>query len=77
MSNQHYTVNEEFEVELKVKVKLSDISTYNYLSVEQTQEQIHEAKKNMKKRLLNKLCNTYYQEENLSFGVDWCGLVGI
>ena len=71
MSQQYYSVNEEFEVTLVVKVRLKSISNYFHMSETQIEDNIEDAKLNMKEHLLNKICNEFTGVEDLSYGVDY------
>lgn len=71
MSQQHYSVKEEFEVTLVVKVKLKSISNYFHMSDFQIEDNIEDVKSNMKKHLLNKICGEFDGVEDLSYGVDY------
>ena len=70
MANQHYDVNEEFEVNLRLKVKLKSISNYYYLSEEQIKSNIETAKEEMEEFLKNKIAKEY-RSEDLTERVDY------
>jgi len=71
MANKHYSLDEEIELTLKVKVKLKNISNYHPLNQEDIDFQINEFKSEISEHLLrDKLVNEYQQEE-VTDGVDW------
>lgn len=63
MSNKHYPVDEEFEVDLTVKVKLKSISNYTILNERDQIWAIEAFKQDIEEWLLDKLAENYYNEE--------------
>lgn len=63
MSDIRTPVNEEIEVTLKLKVKLTNASYYDQISEEQLAKKIEEAKNEIKKELLNMIEDEFYLQE--------------
>ncbi|MDE0772065.1 MAG: hypothetical protein OSB25_07660 [Salibacteraceae bacterium] len=70
MSNQHYSISGEVEVTIKVKIKDLRISTYQHLNEIQQAENVTHFKQEIGRHLKDKLSTSYNQEE-ITFGVDW------
>tara|TARA_B100000809_G_scaffold17440_1_gene15486 strand:+ start:5692 stop:5922 length:231 start_codon:yes stop_codon:yes gene_type:complete len=70
MSNKHYDISEEVEVTIKVKIKDLKISTYQHLNEIQQAEHVTDFKQEISRHLKDKLSTSYNQEE-VTFGVDW------
>lgn len=70
MANQHYNIDEEIEVTIKLKLKDIVISNYNYLNGEEIKESFTEFKKEIGNHLKSVLTKNYYQQEITSC-VDW------
>ena len=62
MANKHYKVDEEFEITLKVKVKVGSISNYFPMDDNEIKEEIEEFKNSIGKHLEDKLKNDYSEE---------------
>ena len=69
MANKHYTINDEVEITIKVKVKIKNISNYHQLSDEEIQDHIKDFKNEIHSELSSKIVNEYYGEE-ITQGVD-------
>lgn len=63
MADTRKYLNEEFEIILKVKVKLTCASFYGDRTEEQLDSDIQSVKRNMKKHLFNKLTDNYSYEQ--------------
>ncbi len=70
MANQHYNIDEEIEVTIKLKLKDIGISDYNYLNEEEIKESFTEFKKEIGNHLKSVLSKNYYQQQITSC-VDW------
>lgn len=70
MANQHYNIDEEIEVTIKLKLKDIGISDYNYLNEEEIKESFAEFKKEIGNHLKSTLVKNYYQQDITSC-VDW------
>lgn len=62
MADTHKTINEEVEVTLRLKVKLTRASFYGERTQEQLQHEINAAKKNVGKSLIDLIENDYFGE---------------
>lgn len=71
MSSNHYSVDEDFEVTISVKVKLKTITNYHQMSEYRLSECVSDIKENMTQHLKDKITNEFYQEE-LSDMCDGC-----
>jgi len=71
MSSNHYSVDEEFEVTIAVKVKLKTITNYHQMSEEIIYECASNIKENMTQHLKDKITTEFYQED-LSCMCDGC-----
>lgn len=69
MSNKHYSINEEFEVTLKVTVKIKSCSNYTKLSTSEIHSNIEDFKDSIEKHLEEKLINDY--TDDVTYGVDY------
>ena len=63
MANRHYEINEEFEVTLKLKIKLKQASDYDYLNDEEIKEEVDYFKRCIENHLTEKIQGEYYREE--------------
>lgn len=63
MSNKHYSVDEEFEVDLTVKVKLKSISNYAALNERDQIWAIEAFKQDIEEWLLDRIAENYYNED--------------
>lgn len=63
MSDLRTPINEEVEVTLKLKVKISNASYYDQLSDEQLAERVEVAKAKVKEELLNMVVDEFYLQE--------------
>ena len=70
MSNRHYKVDEEIEVTIKVKVSSLQIDTYQQLNEVQQAEHVTDFKQSISEHLKEKL-NASYNQQEVTFGVDW------
>lgn len=71
MSSNNYSVDEEFEVTIAVKVKLKTITNYHQMSEDILDECVSDIKENMTQHLKDKITNEFYQED-LSCMCDGC-----
>lgn len=71
MANKHYTVEEEVEIHLTVKVKLKSISNYERLNASRITEEIEAAKSELPNFLLKKLQGSHQQQELTNFVDYW------
>ena len=70
MANKHYNLDEEIEVTVKVKVTNIHISNYQQLNEEQQQYALKEFKQEITEHLQHKLAGSYGQEEVTEW-IDW------
>lgn len=63
MADTHTSINEEIEITLKLKVKLTRASYYGERTQEQLGEEIAQAKTRVKDELLNMVEDEYYYQE--------------
>jgi|GEM_PF-6772646 len=70
MSNQHYKIDEDIEVVIKVKISNLQIDTYQHLNELQQKENVTDFKQKISEHLKERLSNSYSQEE-VTLGVDW------
>lgn len=68
MADTHTPVNEEVEVNLTLKVKITKAHYYGKRTAEELAEEIAEAKKNMKARILEMVEDEYFHQEELCPG---------
>lgn len=68
MANTHQNLNEEIEITLKVRVKINHAFYYGDMPEVDLKEHIEEAKKDLKRVLIQKIENEYSSEE-LTHGV--------
>lgn len=68
MADTHTPVNEEVEVKLTLKVKITKAHYYGTRTEEELAEEIAEAKKNMKVRILEMVEDEYSHQEQLCLG---------
>lgn len=71
MANKHYSVEDELEVTIKVKIKNIEISNNRPLSEVQKTLNIDEFKKEISNHLKNKISNNTYYQQEVTNGVDW------
>lgn len=69
MANRHYSVNEEVEVTLKFKVKLTHISNYHHLDDQAINRVVEDFKEEITQHLADKI-NDEYQGEVTTM-CDW------
>lgn len=60
MADTHVSVNEEIEITLKLKVKITHASFYQERTEEQLRHEIDCAKKNLEETLYNQITNDDY-----------------
>jgi hypothetical protein len=65
MADTHTKIDEEFEVILKVKVKLTQANYYGDRTKEQLKSEVDRVKNKMKDHLLSKIEGEFYGEEKL------------
>lgn len=63
MADTHISINEEIEITLKLKVKITHASFYKERTPEQLKHEIESAKKNMEETLYNVIENDDYHGE--------------
>lgn len=63
MANNHYPLNEEFEVNMTFKVKLTSVSDYSSLSNSQIESAVKDFRKEIEDFIRSKVINQYYREE--------------
>lgn len=71
MANRKYDVDKEFEISLNLKVKVSQISNYFHLSEENIKNVLEDVKLNLKESLLNRICQGYEFNGDLTDMVDY------
>jgi hypothetical protein len=71
MANKHYSVNEEIEVTLKFKVKLTNISNYHHLDELFLNAVANDFKDEITNHLADKIVNEYTEE--VTHMCDWVG----
>lgn len=72
MANKYYSLNEEFDVKLNLKIKLKQASDYHQLSEEELQDIIKEVKENISNYLEFELKKKQYQHvEDIAYGCDY------
>lgn len=72
MANKYYSLNEEFDVQLNLKIKLNQASDYHQLSKKELQEIIKEVKENISNYLEFELKKKQYQQvEDIAYGCDY------
>jgi len=71
MANKHYRLDEEFEVTIKVKVKLESCSDYQHVSNIRLEENVEDFKSEIGNHLKGKLTNYYGREEVTDNIDDW------
>ena len=69
MANRTYTIEEEFEVTLTLKVKVKQISTYFSLTESGIKDTIESFKQEITDHLKSKVTGDYFEEVTL--GVDY------
>ena len=70
MVSKHYTIKDEVEVTIKVKVSDISISTHQELNELQLADNLKDFKQEIAEHLKNKLQTSYWQQE-VTWGVDW------
>ena len=71
MSQRKYEVEDEIEINLKVKVNFFSISNYHHLNDEELKNILEDAKYKIKSHLLNEILDEYVVEENLTHMCDY------
>ncbi len=71
MANQHYELNEEFEVSIKLKVKLKRCSNYRHLTEEELKDDVGYFKSQIQEHLESKVRGNYYREDVCLGMGDW------
>lgn len=71
MANKTYNIDEEFEISLNLKVKVSQISNYFALSKEDIENVLEDVKLNLKESLLNRIQQGNEFSDNLTEMVDY------
>jgi hypothetical protein len=71
MANKTYNIDEEFEISLNLKVKVSQISNYFVLSKEDIENVLEDVKLNLKESLLNRIQQGNEFSDNLTEMVDY------
>lgn len=67
MANKHYSINEEFEVTLNVKVKLNQISNYFSLNETDIKDAVEDIKSKMKEYLESELKKDYSRADIIDY----------
>ena len=69
MANKNYPINKEFEVDIKLKVKLNSFSDYFHLTEEQLNEGVENFKKEISDHLKSELIGSYFDNpiDNVDF----------
>tara|TARA_R110002167_G_scaffold365494_1_gene590438 strand:+ start:344 stop:583 length:240 start_codon:yes stop_codon:yes gene_type:complete len=71
MANQHYELDEEFEVTIKLKVKLQRCSDYRYLTEDEVKDEVFHFKTQIQEHLESKVKGEYYREDVCIGMDDW------
>lgn len=71
MANQHYELDEEFEVTIKLKVKLQRCSDYRHLSDDEVKDEVDHFKTQIQEHLESKVTGEYYREDVCIGMDDW------
>ena len=71
MANKHYTTEHEFEVTLKLKVKITNLSNYFPIKPEDMQETLKHIESELRNDLPHEICKEYIHKENVSQIVDY------
>jgi len=70
MSQRSYQIDEEIEIEFKVKVKFNKITDYQYLNDEEIKNIVQDAKEKIKNHLMFEILDEYVVDENLTHMCD-------
>jgi hypothetical protein len=70
MSQRSYQIDEEIEIEFKVKVKFNQIMDYQYLNDEEIKNIVQDAKEKIKNHLMFEILDEYVVDENLTHMCD-------
>lgn len=71
MSQRSYQIDEEIEIEFKVKVKFNKIMDYQYLNDEEIKNIVQDAKEKIKNHLIYEILDEYVVDENLTHMCDY------
>ena len=71
MANRRYDIDKEFEISLNLRVKVSQISNYYHLSEKDIENVLEDVKLNLKESLLNRICQGYEFNGDLTDMVDY------
>lgn len=71
MANKHYSVNQEINIELSIKLEIQSISNYHSLTEDEIKYHIEDFKKNIASHLKWKLSSKGYYQEEVTQGVDF------
>ena len=71
MANKHYPINEEIEITLNLKVKITELSTYFPLKEDEIQYEVELAKKELHNCIMHKITGRDYNHETLTDIADY------
>ena len=71
MANQHYDIDDEMEITIKIKVSNIKISTYQHLSKWEIKEHIQDFKEHIVEHLKYEITREDYFQQEVTEGVDW------
>jgi hypothetical protein len=71
MSQRSYQIDEEIEIEFKVKVKFNKIMDYQYLNDEEIKNIVQDAKEKIKNHLIFEILDEYVVDKNLTHMCDF------
>lgn len=71
MANRHYDINEEFQIDLTLKITVKRCSDFRYLKESEIEKSVIDFKNKITEHLKEKITSEYYREEVTDSMDDW------